>query len=596
MYFRFPDNPELTNFREYRTFAELFTPSVNRCWDHSLGNEVTLDQWFRFLKAFYSRENIRNNLGCFVPDMRSYRNIDDETNSKRYADELIADIPDDYLWMLHFLRYYEYSGTHYFHLFKIKRAESEARIGLPYVGLHTSQTIIEASSSRVLFDLIKPHAEALETYFNENANKTMAWDYWYACKYLSLYSKLRLFWIKELRYRDMTGGNSTMISLTLDSNAQITTSESNLMISVGYDFALMATRKVTRTYREPLYQVLNYSTNPCSILDWPIVEPGEHKPMLYGVELECTFDYPLKEVIDAAHTPFFIAKQDSSISGSKRQAAELVTVPMSLKALKRHYAHWFQNLDYTRFDVTKDTTNGMHVHMDRQGFDGKKHIQNLAWFYLNPANRDFLIYVSERGSLEAMNRYSPIAQFPNNMSKIKAYKRVVEVASAHRGIVNFGKQTTVEIRMFRGIVSFAELCKNLEFVDAVFQFTRGEKSLGQLSAAHFIAWLRKTPVNRYTMLKKFIDRCKNLDSLMLACEVYDEVFNITDPEKIKELLNKSKLQLTNAHVTILNRGKKRTFVLNKETGLLDVVLSNRSKLADVDRVVESRYTRNAFAA
>ena len=164
-----------------------------------------------------------------------------------------------------------------------------------------------------------------------------------------------------------------------------------------------------------------------------------------------------------------------------------------------------------------------------------------------------------------------------------------------RGIINFGKKITVEIRMFRSIVSFAELCKDLEFVDAVFHFCSGERSLMKLGFTDFLTWLQKeVPINKYTILRKFIDSCNYMDKMISEYQVKNMIFNITEPELIIKKLNGSKLKLTNAHVSVLNKGIKRTYILNKDTGFIELTTTNMSKLVKIDRSTESRYTRNSF--
>ncbi len=601
MFFRIPDNFDLTNYRSYGSFAELFNPNVNKIWsdfDPTTSHEQTLGQFQALLKSVYTVENIRANMPVFFQNIRDYHSLYTRAESELLFDRLIQGFPEDLLWTLYFVRFSEtFLLKSKFFIYTFNDAKTRALSPPGYVAYRTSAGSPIGSSTGVeLYENHKEQIDRIVAAFSEFSDRRIIWPESHLQNKHGVIQNLVNFWRRKLTYimNERSATFETVLQTGSAAHFEIVDSED--YASMGYNFNVLCRQKISRAYRDPLYTLMSYSTNPCKILDWPLVEPGETKPMLYGVELECAFDYSLKEIIDAQHTPFFIAKADSTITGSKKTYAELVTVPMSLKALKRHYAHWFKNIDYSRFDVTRDTNNGCHVHMDREGFEGKKHIQNLAWFYIHPANRDFLVYVSERGSYSGMEAYSPIPSIPPSLSKVKAYQRSQAIAETKRGIVNFQKKATIEIRMFRGIVSFAELCKNLEFVDAVFNFTRGEKSMNQLTAVHFLKWLRQTPTNQYMTLKKFIDRCKSIDNLITSCEVNDVVFNITDPEKIRDRLNNSKISLTNAHVTLLNKGHKRVFVLNRETGKLDVVFNNRSKLVDLDRSVEARYTHRSFAA
>ena len=346
---------------------------------------------------------------------------------------------------------------------------------------------------------------------------------------------------------------------------------------------------VSKLNKTPLYKIFNYSTNVLKHLPYPLTEKGEHNPTLYGVELECKTDYPIEEIINASDEPFFLAKSDSTITGTKTYAMELVTVPASLKALKRQYARWFSKLDYSKFDITTVTNNGMHVHIGREFFEGNSHIRNMCWFLTNPCHRDFIVAISERGSYDAMQSYTTIANFNGSWKKSKAFLRCKDVQSGHRGIMNFNKAPTIEIRMFKGIVSFASVLKNLEFVDSLLEFSRGMNSHRELALTHYYNWLLHTPPNKYSVLKKYIDQYCKMNLWLPQSEIKEIIFQETDSEKIVGLIKKSGFKITNKHVSILNKNNRRTFTLDKDTGELHAIPQNVSKLRPLDRILEQRY-------
>jgi len=346
------------------------------------------------------------------------------------------------------------------------------------------------------------------------------------------------------------------------------------------------------TDRSQLYNVFQYSQSPTEMLKWPRILKNEHKPVLYGVELEVSTNYDVRKIIDATNELFLIAKQDSSISGACRNRMELVTVPCSLRMHKREWAHFFSKLDYEQFDTSKDTNNGMHVHIDRTAFVDKDHIRNLAWLVNNPANVQFWMAVSERTE-QSFNNFSPVASF-GNRSKVSAFKQATDLVAGLRGAINVrSSKPTIEVRLFRGIVSYAAVLKNLECVDAMFNFTMS-RNIKELNIRNFINWIRSTPPNKYQVFKKFIDTLTNLNKLMAVSDVKEVIFNAKDPEKIISILEKNKFKLTNDHITALNKGfKKRTFKLNKATGKLEIVFTNKSPLAHMDRELEKRFVSMA---
>lgn len=360
--------------------------------------------------------------------------------------------------------------------------------------------------------------------------------------------------------------------------------------------------KASKNNKSPLYNVRSYSFDVLNILPYPLKEQKENKPLLVGVELEVSTDYSMKELVDAADDPFFCGKQDSSINGNKSNAIELVTAPASIKYLKRQYALWFNNLDYTKFDTSTKTNNGMHVHVGREHFrnevgeEDKNHIRNFCWFINHPANIDFFVYLSERGSLAGMSPYSPFYSFSRGSSKVRALKSVDSTIGSgrFRGATNFKggweNAKTIEVRIFKGIVSYACIVKNLEVVDSVFHFTKSLTGYRNLNLKGYLAWLKQTPSNKYSVLKKFIDQV-DLQKMLIASEVKDVLFNEDDPEKILTLLKKAPFKITNEHVTFLNKGRKRTFTLDKETGELQLTSINRSKISFLDKEIAARYLR-----
>ena len=192
-----------------------------------------------------------------------------------------------------------------------------------------------------------------------------------------------------------------------------------------------------------LYDIFQASADTCTILDghWPIKlknEPPTNR--LYGLELECTSDHTIKELMDAQGELFMIGKQDGSISGSKDLRVELVTVPMTLKAHKVQWSKWFNNLDYNKFDTTKKTTNGIHIHIDRKGFNNSQHIKNFAWFFGNPSNKDFILEFSER-DVNTLRQYANFPEFRPSNKKLRTYQEIQNYFPGKYFIVNFQKKT-----------------------------------------------------------------------------------------------------------------------------------------------------------
>jgi hypothetical protein len=351
--------------------------------------------------------------------------------------------------------------------------------------------------------------------------------------------------------------------------------------------------------RTSLSRVLSYSTNVLDHLPYTITGPKEPKAPLYGVELEACGDYSAGDLIAAQKDLFFIMKQDGSIHGSKPNCYEMVTVPATMKAHKRLWAEFFEKIDYTKFDTSKDTGNGMHVHIDRKSFT-KNHLNRFTWFITNPGNDDFMLAISERPTKA---NYQEWARTPNHFghtTKITASRYASSTNGSLRGAVHCKGTKTVEVRIFKGIVSYATIVKNLEFVDSVFDYT-STTMLCQLSLANYLSWLKKTPKNKYQMLKTFIGEIK-LDEMLAAADIVEYLWNTSVTYDVVDKINRAPFAITKAHVTILNRkARKRTYLY--KAGKLVCIVPNGGLLAKLDKSVQQKQTRgsasftlNTFAA
>jgi hypothetical protein len=341
--------------------------------------------------------------------------------------------------------------------------------------------------------------------------------------------------------------------------------------------------------RRGLEQILNYSANVLEYLPYTIKGPKEPASTLYGVELEACSDYSPKEIIAAQKDLFFILKQDSSITGSKVQRYEMVTVPASLRAHKRLWAEFFEKVDYRQFDTTKETGNGMHVHIDRKAFS-KAHLNRFTWFIINPANKDFLFTVSERPTKRNLDEWANTPSTSAYSKKARAAICAVALNGRMRGAVHFKANKTVEIRIFKGIVSYATVVKNLEFVDSVVEFTR-VTNLSQVTLKNYFSWLSAQPSNKYTVLRTFFTEAKAEQHLPLA-ELTEYVWNADDEELVTEKLNRAPFKVTPEHITSLNKKKKkRTFVLKK--GVVTCLTKRGGMLSKLDLDIQKKQTRGA---
>jgi len=350
--------------------------------------------------------------------------------------------------------------------------------------------------------------------------------------------------------------------------------------------------------RRMLHRLHSYSTKASSLIQGVLRQSNELSDNLYGVELEVSSDLSIPNIVDAPEKTYCFVKQDSSISGSRRNMYEIVSVPATIKVHIKSWAQIFEKVGYGGFDVTKNTNNGMHIHVDMAAFNNNSgspdnlHLKHFAWFFINPVNFQFQLEVSERTN-ESMEKYSKLPKFYTTTLPSIFRDTLSYIQRPFRGIVAFkedpntGQHVTIECRMFKGIPSLGNMVKNLEYIDSVFDFTR--KTCFQSNTLNnYLTYLDNTPSNRYTTLKEFLSRIGQ-DEIKEGAAIARLLFGQSDPEKMINLLRKNNTTVTNLNVlNNLLPGVK--FGFNKR-GELMVIESNRARLYDMDIPLQQKLTR-----
>lgn len=578
---------------EYHDIADLFNPRINKFWvDPGLRHNFTVSDYFAAIKQLYTLENIHAQ-----PTLINYlRHSVPASYFREYVDKITALIPDGKYWILNFMSYESHYNEGNRHGWFIMKPQARITVDPVTFTCRFEETISTISGTNegtaverlaTLKDAyaaeLNPMIQRLETLFEAHARKHLN-----PSNYVSNNPFVQRLLMMARGDEYATGNNAAYTAQALADLGEnvalrVATTTSYESVSVK------VTVPITKNNKASICTLFQYSANPLDHLPYPLKFKNEHNPVLYGVELEVSTDYNVRQIIEATDEPYMIAKSDGSISGNKRNAMELVTIPMSFKAHKREWAKWFSKLDYDKFDTSKDTNNGMHVHIGRTHFDNEQHIRNLAWLLNNPANYEFMLLLSERTSHSMMN-YAPTRNYGESATKGRAIKSLMSDIRQLRGACNIGSnKPTVEIRLFRGIVSYAAFLKNLECVDAMFNFSR-ELPVHKMNVRSFVTWLNAQPYNKYPVFKKFVMSMKHLDMMMAGNDMFEVIFTTKDPEKILAKMNKAKIPITNEHVTILNkRMKKRAFLFDKKTNSLVLNYTNRFAFHHMDRDLEKRY-------
>lgn len=235
-----------------------------------------------------------------------------------------------------------------------------------------------------------------------------------------------------------------------------------------------------------------------------------YDPIPYlGVELEierqkgCREDIT-EEVLNSLGRDFVILKTDGSLQG--HNPFEIVSVPATLQC---HKERWYNFMNATsiksQLQSFKNGSCGMHVHISRDAFTGL-HLAKFMRFINSIDNRKFIIKIAQRDS----NRYCEYTDYETVTHKGKklsglygASRRLGSGDYKHYDAVNTVNKHTIEVRIFRGNLAKGHFYKNIEFVHALWAYTKN-CSMKDLDYKDFILWTFKENCKHYSNLQQWL--------------------------------------------------------------------------------------------
>lgn len=188
-------------------------------------------------------------------------------------------------------------------------------------------------------------------------------------------------------------------------------------------------------------------------------------------------------IIEKAYPDLLYNKRDGSVDNG----FEVVSHPMTFDFFKQ--TKWGALFK----DVNPSTSNrccGMHIHMSKGAFS-QAHLYKFMAFMND--NISFTEKIAERSE----NNYTKRMQKSTLLSKASA-KSFYERYEA----VNLTNEKTVEVRIFRGATKASQFKKNVEFVVALYEFTK-KFSLKNCNLENFKDYVAKNS-EEYPNLAKFI--------------------------------------------------------------------------------------------
>lgn len=201
--------------------------------------------------------------------------------------------------------------------------------------------------------------------------------------------------------------------------------------------------------------------------------------------------------------PFIYIKRDGSVP----DGMEIVTQPLSMSWIRENKTAFDPIFKLVREGYASHDGGrcGMHIHMSKSSFTNFHLYKFLSFFYNNPG---FILTISQRGTLEKLNQWSRIRHheygdigWKNALTRMAREKS--QTVSRYKA-VNLSNEHTVEIRIFRGTLKRERFFKNLEFCQALYEFTmtHSEAECTYQRFIKFVSLFKREFPNLYAFLEE----------------------------------------------------------------------------------------------
>jgi len=250
----------------------------------------------------------------------------------------------------------------------------------------------------------------------------------------------------------------------------------------------------------------DYSSFPGRYHYYHLADEPEN-PLYYGIELETgTFDDNLKhnwgrEILDEIPNCMFVKPDGSIYGGDVVKGTEIVSHPMTYKWMQTNKNKWNKVLRLRKKGLRSYTTNtcGIHIHLTKSWFSEKHLYKFMKMIYHFPS---FTKLISQR-RLNRLREWASIEDTEDLRKKAKDkhfYKRYTAV--------NLSNSNTIELRIFRGTLCERSFWKNLEYVQALIEFTNKAK-VKDLRVKNFI-WFVSFRQDDFPNLYKWLVKKKKI--------------------------------------------------------------------------------------
>lgn len=284
-------------------------------------------------------------------------------------------------------------------------------------------------------------------------------------------------------------------------------------------------RETEHGFDQAYYRQLNYTfkMDPDEY-DFFRTVSSESGPF-FGMELELCTKVSPKELqlivtdVEPFQKPFFIMKQDSSVSGKYEHRYEVVTVPCTPRYLRREWKILFTKIERLcgerglsvsdLFDTSDNLTNGIHIHISKESFSSMCHLRRFvtSMHQTTGSVKRMIQTFSQRPHDYTKHGYCPVN--PDFVGR-KLWWRLKEgmrSSGSGRTVCHTSNTHTVEVRVFQGIFDMAHLFRCVSFTQALMEYTDeiGYQDFDSKFVSGFKSHITKH--KRFASLKEVFDKC-----------------------------------------------------------------------------------------
>lgn len=252
--------------------------------------------------------------------------------------------------------------------------------------------------------------------------------------------------------------------------------------------------------------ILEYSFKPIPAFKLGKYEKRRKDTLFFGVEWEFenesqkNHEFYTKKFHSFFKDRLFYIKKDSTI----RNGVELVTFPFTWGRFKEDVPAWSnvfaiaqEELRASSSDKTWHGSCGIHIHTSRNAYTTAQLYKKIKFTY-KKYNREFIMGISGR---EKENEYFRFRKVDEEHVPLIAKMKCLQSHERHSAI-NLQTNSTVEDRIFASTTRSSIFFKNLEFVHAVYYFSR-DYSMKKTNWEDFLDYISTKP-KTYANLHAYI--------------------------------------------------------------------------------------------